>query len=114
MALRTGSREAWRTLGSTADAEHHVGRGARLGHLDGSRHVAVRDEADAAAHLAALADDVRVARPVQYHQRHVSDGLACIQELPAKLLTKCSALALKSPAKLTSESVTLASSVLSC
>ncbi len=65
------------TLRRAADAHEDVCGRAGLGHLDGGRHVAVGDELDAAAGVAALCNQLRMPRPVQDDHRDITNGLAC-------------------------------------
>ena len=74
MHLQRGGRD--HTLGRAADAEEDVGAAAGRGHGDGGGDVAVLDQLDAGAGLAALADDVLVAGTVEDHRGDVVDVLA--------------------------------------
>ena len=70
---RAGGDDA---LGRAADAEQHVGAALGPRRRDGAGDVAVGDEPDAGAGLAALLDDVVVAGAVEDHRGHVVDVLA--------------------------------------
>src|SRR5215216_6351070 len=70
---RAGGDDA---LGGAADAEQHVGAALRPGGRDRAGDVAVGDEADPGAGLAALLDDVFVAGAVEDHGSHVVDVFA--------------------------------------
>src|SRR4051794_9970662 len=64
------------TLRRATDAEEDVGAAPGRGDGDGGGDVAVLDELDAGAGLAALADDVLVSGTVEHHRGDVVDVLA--------------------------------------
>ncbi len=60
------------TFWGATNAHENINGCTRLGHLDGSANITIRNESDASTSCSALLDDVRMPRPIQNDDCHIT------------------------------------------